>query len=233
MKPFRIFVGFDQVESVAYHVLCQSILSRSSVPITFCPINLSNLGEIYQRPRDPKQSNEFSFSRFLVPYLCDYDGWALFMDLDMLMRCDIKKLIDQCDDRFAVKVVKHDYMPSEETKYLGATQYQYPRKNWSSFILWNCSHPSNRTVRPHYVNTAPALDLHRFNWLKDDEIGELPVGWNWLVGEYSLNGFDKKEVKNVHFTVGGPYFREYNHVDFAEEWFDMKAQMANCKQRGE
>ena len=237
MTPFRIFIGYDPVEAVAYHTLCHSILSQSSVPVSITPINIRNLTDIYTRPRDPKQSNEFSFSRFLVPYLCEYEGWALFMDCDMMLRCDIKELLDYRDDRYAVKVVQHDYEPNDQIKYLNTKQYPYPRKNWSSVVLWNCAHPSNRTLNVHKVNTLSGLDLHRFTWLKDNEIGELPVTGNWLVGEYALGDeegqIQEKDVKNVHWTVGGPYFHEYQHVDFAEEWFDMKHQMTKCLQRTE
>jgi len=224
----RIFIGYDPVEAVAYHTLCHSILSRSTVPVSITPINRYSLKDIHTRAIDPKQSNEFSFTRFLVPYLAGYEGPALFMDSDMMLRCDIKELFDQFDGRYAVQVVKHDYEPNDKIKYLGTTQYTYPRKNWSSVMLFNCGHPSNRTLRPHWVDTASGLELHRFTWLKDAEIGELPVEWNWLVGEYVHSDQD---VKNVHWTVGGPYFKEYEHVDFSEEWFAMKAQMVNCKQR--
>lgn len=232
MKPLRIFIGYDPVEAAAYHTLCHSILSRASIPVAITPINLQNL-PMYQRKRDPKQSNEFSFSRFLVPYLCEYEGFALFLDCDQMLRCDVAELLEEFDDRYAVKVVKHDYEPHDNIKYLGTVQYKYPRKNWSSVVLWNCGHESNRKINPHYVNTAPALDLHRFTHLKDSEIGELPIGWNWLVGEYSLEGVDLKTIKNVHWTVGGPYFKEYEHADFADEWFIERKLMNRIVQRQE
>jgi len=229
----RIFIGYDPVEAVSYHTLCHSILSQSSVPVSITPINLYNLGHIHKRARDSKQSNEFSFSRFLVPYLCGYEGPALFMDCDMMLRCDIKELFDLADSRYAVQVVKHEYTPSEKVKYLGAVQYEYPRKNWSSVVLWNCGHPSNRTVRPHWVNTATGLELHRFTWLKDAEIGELDAGWNFLVSEYSLEHFAKDRVKNVHWTNYCPWLRDFEHVDFSDEWFEMKAMMVKAVQNDE
>lgn len=237
MKPLQIFIGYDPVESVAYHVLTHSIMSRATVPVSITPISTRHLHGIYTRPRDPKQSNEFSFSRFLVPHLMDRQGWALFMDLDMLVLTDIKKLFDLAkeDPTKAVYVVKHDYVPRGTTKYLGNTQYPYPRKNWSSVVLFNCGHPANRTLTPEYVNTAPALDLHRFTHIADSDIGELPITWNWLVGEYPLGykGVQKKDVCNAHFTVGGPWFKEYEHVDFSDEWFAEKSQMTYCLQRDE
>lgn len=229
MTPFKIFIGYDPVESVAWHTLTHSILARSSIPVAFVPINIANLKNIYSREKDPKQSNEFSFSRFLVPFLCAYEGYALFMDCDMMLRTDIADILDtttQQPDK-AVYVVKHTYTPNNEIKYLGHVQYQYPRKNWSSVVLWNCGHPKNKIVTPDFVNFAPALNLHRFTWLDDENLGELDVRWNWLVGEYTD---PPKDVKNVHWTVGGPYFDEYRDVDFSEEWFEEKNKMSYCLQ---
>lgn len=232
MTPFKIFIGYDPVESVAWHTLAHSILSRSSIPVSFIPVNIRNLKEIYKRQRDPKQSNEFSFSRFLVPYLSNYEGYALFMDCDMMLRTDIaelEKVIDEQPGK-AVYCVQHSYKPHDTVKYLDTVQYEYPRKNWSSVVLWNCAHPSNKVVDADFVNNAAALDLHRFTWLKDEEIGELDVRWNWLVGEYAN---PPEDVKNVHWTVGGPYFKEYENVDFSEEWFEERALMNHCMQRSE
>jgi hypothetical protein len=228
----KVFIGFDQVESVAWHTMAHSIFTRSSRPIALIPINLSNLKNIYTRERDPKQSNEFSFTRFLVPYLNNYEGYAIFFDCDMMLRTDINEIFDVVtrDPGKAVYVVKHDYEPKNEIKFLNTTQYKYPRKNWSSVILWDCSHPSNKSVTPEYVNSASAMELHRFLWLKDDEIGELDIRWNWLVGEYTS---PPNDVKNIHWTIGGPYFTEYNKVDFSSEWFLEKDKINFCKQRND
>jgi hypothetical protein len=225
-------VGYDAVESVAWHTMVHSVLARSSSPVAIVPINLANLKGIYKRPRDPKQSNEFSFSRFLVPYLCGYQGYAAFFDCDMMLRTDVTKLFDEADldPVKAVHVVKHDYEPKDDVKYLNTVQYKYPRKNWSSVVVWNCGHPANRKVTPDFVNTASAMDLHRFTWLKDDEIGALNVRWNWLVGEYANPPSD---VHNVHWTVGGPYFDEFRDADFAHEWFEERDRMGFCLQRSE
>lgn len=227
-ETLHIFVGFDQVESVAYHTLCHSILSRASMPIAFHPIKQSLLKNIYTRKHDPKQSNEFSFSRFFVPYLMGFRGWAVFMDLDMLFRksTDIKELYELRDESKAVLVCKHEYKPTTSTKYLGTVQYPYPRKNWSSFMLFNCDHRDCRKLTPNYINTAPALDLHRFKWTDDESIGELPLEWNWLVGEYKYN----PKAKNVHFTIGGPYFEEYSHCDYSDEWFTERSLMLHALQ---
>jgi hypothetical protein len=225
----RVFIGYDKVESVAWHTMAHSILERSSRPIAIIPLYLGNLKNIYNREPDPRQSNEFSFTRFLVPYLSDFDGYSVFFDCDMMLRVDINEILDvvKSQPNKAVYVVKHDYSPKNKIKFLNQVQYQYPRKNWSSVVLWNCSHPSNKAVTPDYVNTATAMELHRFKWLKDDEIGELDVRWNWLVGEYSN---PPNDVKNVHWTVGGPYFYEYKDADFSDEWFFEHDKMQNCDQ---
>lgn len=226
----KVFIGFDPVESVAWHTMAHSIYSRSSRPVALIPINLTNLKGIFTRPRDAKQSNEFSFTRFLVPYLSDYKGYALFFDCDMMLRTDIAEIFNEVDKDpgKAVYVVKHDYTPRDDIKYLNTVQYQYPRKNWSSVVVWDCTHPSNRRVTPEFVNSASAMELHRFLWLQDEEIGQLNVRWNWLVGEYDEPPSD---VKNVHWTVGGPYFHEYSKADFAHEWFAESARMSHCLQR--
>jgi hypothetical protein len=220
----NIMIGFDQRESVAFHTLVHSILSHSSKPVSITPICLANLNGIYKREPDPKQSSEFSFSRFLTPYLSNYEGWSLFLDCDMLIRTDINELFDLLDPEKAVMVIKHDYTPSTGTKFLQEVQYQYPRKNWSSVMLFN--NKKCKMLTPEYINNAPALDLHRFNWLDDKLIGDLPVEWNHLVGEYAPNPC----AKNVHWTIGGPYFNEYNNVEFSEEWRAEYRKMTHCDQ---
>lgn len=222
----HVYIGFDSKEVVAYHVLSQSILEKSSIPVSFTPIVLDNLGKIFTRERNALQTTEFSFSRFLVPYLSNYEGWSLFADCDMLMRTDIAKLWELRDDRYAAMCVKHDYVPKVETKFLGQVQTKYEKKNWSSVILFN--NAKCRKLDPGYVNTATGLELHQFKWLESEElIGELPPTWNWLVNEYEHN-----EAANlVHFTDGGPYFDEYKNDDYAQEWFDARERVLYVKQR--
>lgn len=221
-----IYVGFDSKEVIAHHVLSQSILEKSTVPVRITPINLANLGGIFTRERNALQSTEFSFSRFLTPYLSNYQGWSLFMDCDMLARADIAELWEMRDDRFAAMCVKHDYQPKVETKFLGQTQTKYEKKNWSSLILFN--NARCRALTPDFVNTATGLQLHQFKWLdSDDQIGELPVTWNYLVNEY-----EKRDDANiVHFTDGGPYFEEYKDDDYSDEWFAAKERMMAVQQR--
>ncbi len=195
----RLFIGFDQAEAVAYHTMVQSIIEKTTIPVSITPVKQSML-PMYNRERCPNQSNEFSFTRFLVPYLCDYTGWAIFMDCDMLLRTDLNELWELRDPTKSVQVVMHDYTPKNKTKYLGNTQHSYPRKNWSSVMMFNCSHYDCKKLTPDYVNTAKPKELHRFEWTDDRYIGSLPTEWNWLVGEYEHN----EGTKNIHWTVGGP-----------------------------
>ena len=227
MKTLKIFIGYDPKEAVAFHVLCHSLLERSSKPISIVPINLRNLKKLYSRKHDQRQSNEFSFSRFLVPYLCNYEGFGIYMDCDMLALGDISTVLDDIDDSHAVSVVKHDYESKVKVKYLGNKQYSYPRKNWSSFIVWNCAHQANNAVNLDFIGNAEAATLHRFLWLKDEEIGELSVNWNWLVGEYD-NPTD--DIKVLHWTLGGPYFDEYSNTEFSDKWRKEFESMTFCKQ---
>ena len=222
----RVFIGFDSKEVVAYHVLCQSILDHASVPVWFVPIALNNLGGIFTRERNQLQSTEFSFSRFLVPYLSQFQGWSLFMDCDMLFRRDIAELWALRDDSYAVMCCKHDYQPKEETKFFGQVQTKYEKKNWSSVMLFNNAQCT--ALSADYVNSATGLQLHQFKWLdSDDRIGSLPLAWNHLVGVYDYD----PAAANVHFTEGGPYFADYADSDYADEWFRARDRVNHVGER--
>ena len=211
----NIFIGYDSKEKAAFSTLTYSILQNSTKPVAITPIALNNIKDDFVRERNSLSSTEFSFSRFIIPHLMNYQGWAVFMDCDMLMRTDINELWRQRDDKYAVQVVKHNYVPKHNKKFLGQTQTAYDKKNWSSVMLMNCKKCTQLT--PDYVNKASGLELHQFKWLETEElIGGLPLEWNWLVGEYTK----KEEVKNVHFTEGGPWFADYNKVDYADEWLE-------------
>lgn len=209
-----VFIGYDRVETVAYHVLSHSIISRSSLPVAITPINQRNLKGHYWRPRGEFDSNEFSNSRWLVPHLMDFDGWAIWMDADMLMLEDIAELWEQRDDRYAVMVKKHNHQPNEDIKFLGQQQTKYNRKNWSSLVMFNCAKCTPLTK--YVVNTSPGLWMHQFQWLPDDQIGEIHGNWNLLVG------YDKpvRDPKLVHYTTLGPWHdREGNTpIDYRGEW---------------
>jgi len=212
----RVFIGYDPVETVAWHTFAHSILRQSSIPVALVPVNIRNLGGIFTRPRDAKQSNEFSFTRFLVPHLSGYTGLSVFFDCDMLLRCDIAELLEVPKQQpgKAVYVVKHDYQPRDDIKYLNTVQYRYPRKNWSSVILFNCAHPSNRVLTPDFVNNATGREFHTFTWLQDSEIGDLSPGWNFLVGHTKHN----IKPRLMHFTDGGPWFDHMRDIPFAGWW---------------
>ena len=211
----NIFIGYDSKEKVAYNVLSHSIIQNSTKPVAITPIALNHLKDDFVRERNALSSTEFSFSRFMIPHLMNYQGWALFMDCDMLMFEDISKLWRMRDDRYAIQVCKHDYTPKTDTKFLGQVQTKYETQNWSSFMLMNCKKCNELT--PDYVNSATGLQLHQFKWLEsDDLIGDLPLEWNWLVDEPGYN--TKSKVNNIHFTKGGPWFKEYANCSYSETW---------------
>jgi lipopolysaccharide biosynthesis glycosyltransferase len=212
----RIFVGYDSREAVAYHVLSHSILSRASEPVEIAPLMLSQLKKVFWRESHPLQSTDFSFSRFLVPLLCEYQGWALFCDSDMLMLDDVASVWAERDENFAVQVVKHDHKPSESKKFLDQSQSKYEKKNWSSVMLFN--NARCKALTTDYVNTATGLELHQFKWLKDDSlIGDLPARWNHLV-DYDPE-LPQDDVSFLHYTEGGPYFDAYKNCGYADLWF--------------
>lgn len=221
MQSLKIFVGYDSREDIAWQVCRHSIL-RHSNKVTPIPLRLPNLRElqIYTRPADTA-TTEFSLSRFLTPYLSSQSGWSIFVDCDFLFTTDVAKLVESFDDRKAVYVVQHDYTPRYGVKMDGQAQTTYPRKNWSSFIAFNGAHPDVRGLTPDVVNSASAAFLHRFAWVtNDDDIGQLPVAWNFLVGEYDKPA----EVPfAIHYTNGGPWFSEWQDVDFADLWLAEKA----------
>jgi len=224
----RVFIGYDPREAVTYSVLAHSINARASRPVTIIPLALSQLDGLMWRERNPLQSTDFSFSRFLAPYLAGFEGWALFMDCDMLVLDDIANLWKLRDDRYAVMCVHHDHDPGEDVKFLGAPQTKYEKKNWSSVMLFNCAKCTALT--PEYVNTASGLELHRFQWLEsEDLIGEIPHRWNHLV-DYDPP-LPVEQVSNLHYTIGGPYFEEYRDCGYADPWHAERDDMLRCDQR--
>ena len=209
------FIGYDSKEKVAFNTLAYSILRNSTKPVSITPIYLPNLRDDFVRERNNLSSTEFSFSRFIVPHLMNYKGWGVFMDCDQLMLGDIAELWRLRDDKYAVQLCKHNYTPKEDKKFLGQVQTKYEKKNWSSFMLMNCNKCHELT--PDYVNSATGLQLHQFKWLEsEDLIGDLPLEWNWLVDEPGYN--TKSKVNNIHFTKGGPWFKEYAHCSYSETW---------------
>ena len=217
----NIYVGFDQKEAVAYHVFCQSLIDNSSLPLKISPIALKNLQKYDEKHTD--RSNDFVYSRFLIPFLNNFNGWALFVDGDMICQSDIKELFDLRDDSKAVMVVKHNYETKQEKKYLGNINENYPRKNWSSVILWNCNHSKHKILTPTFVSEQTGKFLHRFSWLEDKDIGELPLEWNWLAIEYE----DNTKAKIIHYTLGTPCFSDYKNTAMAEIWYKYYSRLNN------
>lgn len=193
------------------------MIDCASVPVEFLPLAINTLANYRETHTDG--SNKFIYSRFLTPYLNQFDGWAIFADGDMICLEDINQLWDLRDERYAVMVAKHDYQTKVTTKYFGNKNENYPRKNWSSLILWNCAHPANRILDPAFVQSQPGSYLHRFSWLKDDEIGSLPLEWNWLAIEYPVN----PQAKLIHYTLGTPCLKDYAQTDMANYWKDAYA----------
>jgi lipopolysaccharide biosynthesis glycosyltransferase len=218
MNKFDIYIGWDSREPIAYDVAKKTLLERASIPVEVHAIKLPELVEkgAYTREVDPLASTEFTYSRFFTPWLAGYKGWALFCDCDFLFLDDIAKLTEYLDPSKAVLCVKHDYTPKATVKMDGKVQTNYPRKNWSSFMLFNCEHPSTKTLTPEVINSQTGAYLHRMQWAADDEIGALPERWNWL------EGWNEKPATGtpgaVHFTNGGPWFKDWQNVDYGDLW---------------
>ena len=213
----KIFIGWDSRETEAYKVCVKSLKKYASQELDITPIVKDTLIETaeYYRPQPEAGSVEFTYTRFLVPYLTNYDGWALFIDCDFLFTRDVSELFDMTNDKYALMCAKHDYVPKNSIKMDGQKQVSYPRKNWSSCILWNCGHPANIILNPDVVSKESGAFLHRFYWLPDESIGDIPLEWNWLEGEY-----DKPDTPPaaIHFTNGGPWFENYQNTDYADLW---------------
>ena len=221
-----IFIGYDPREAIAYHVCANSIIRHSSQPVAFAPLALNILKDYKEQHTDG--SNHFIYSRFLVPHLMGYNGWAIFMDGDMLIRSDITELFDLREEDKAVMVVKHKYQTKMTTKYLGSKNENYPCKNWSSVILWNWSHPANKKVTPQFVQESSGSQLHRFTWLKPEQVGQLPIEWNWLPDEYGAN----PGAKLCHYTLGTPNFHEFATTPMGDEWHRERILTDYCEQHG-
>jgi lipopolysaccharide biosynthesis glycosyltransferase len=224
MKPIPVFVGYDPREAIVYHVCVNSIIRHASSPVSIIPLAL-NVFQEYKETHDDG-SNHFIYTRFLVPYLMDFNGKAIFIDGDMIVRDDIKKLYSLLEGGQDVAVVKHDYQTSQSKKYLGNPNHDYPRKNWSSVIVWNCGNWPNRILTPDYVQQQSGSFLHRFSWLSDDRIQALPPEWNWLPDEYGVN----HDAKILHYTLGAPCFVDYATTPMSDAWHKERILTQHCHQ---
>ena len=225
MTPIPVFVGYDPREAIAYHTCVNSIIRHASQPVAIIPIAL-NLFQDYKETHTDG-SNHFIYTRFLVPHLMGFKGWAIFIDGDMIIRGDIVELWNLRELDKDVMVVKHDYQTCMPVKYLGAKNEDYPRKNWSSVILWNCNSFPNRQLTPEFVQKSSGSFLHRFSWLDDDRIGDLPPEWNWLPDEYGPN----LNAKLLHYTLGAPCFQEFADTPQGNEWHRERILTEYCQQR--
>ena len=224
----KIFVGWDSREEDAYKVCVHTIKKHASKDVEIIPLKRDELIKdgLYTRDEGGNVSTEFAYTRFFTPYLAGYKGWALFIDCDFLFTRDVAELFSLAEPQYAVMCVQHDYTPSAAIKMDGQKQVAYPRKNWSSCVLWNCGHPANAIITPDIVNTETGAFLHRFQWLSDNLIGELPLEWNWLEGEYEK----PDEIPAViHYTNGGAWFKECQDVDYAQEWLDALQEASECE----
>jgi len=225
MKPIPVFIGYDPREAIAFHVCANSIIRQASRPVCIIPLALNLFQDYTETHTDG--SNQFIYSRFLVPHLMDYTGWAIFIDGDMIVRGDIVELWDLQNPYNDVMVVKHDYKTRMPVKYLGSKNEDYPRKNWSSVILWNCNSHPNRKLTPDFIQQATGAQLHRFSWVDDKRIGELPPEWNWLPDEYGPN----LDAKLLHYTLGAPCFQEFADTPQGNEWHRERILTDYCLQR--
>ncbi len=224
MKPIPVFVGYDPREAIAYHVCCNSIIRNASAPVAIVPVALNLFSEYKETHTDG--SNNFIYTRFLVPWLMGWSGKAIFIDGDMIVRGDIIELYESLSMGQDVAVVKHDYRTKQTEKYMGAKNEDYPRKNWSSVIVWNCNSFPNRKLTPEFVMASTGAFLHRFSWLDDDRIQALPPEWNWLPDEYGANS----DAKLLHYTLGTPCFHEYADTPQNEEWHRERIFTEYCQQ---
>lgn len=217
MEEIRLFIGCDQREAVGMHTFLQSLLETSGRHLLSVSFLTEGMGRDLGIVTDG--TNAFSKIRFAVPYLCHFRGSAIFLDgADMLMRCDLKALWDLRDHWKAVQVCKHDYKTKADRKYIGtdleAENQDYPRKQWSSVVIWQCDYSAHQKLTPDFIASQPGSYLHRFSWLPDERIGDLPLEFNHLVGERP----ESEEAKIAHFTLGIPGFSYYAECDYSMEW---------------
>jgi lipopolysaccharide biosynthesis glycosyltransferase len=219
-----VFIGYDPREAAVFHVCANSIIRNASQPVQIIPVALNLFKDYKEIHQDG--SNHFIYTRFLVPYLMDWTGHAIFIDGDMIVRDDITKLWSMRDPSKDVQVIKHDYRTRMPVKYMGAKNEDYPRKNWSSVIIWNCNSFPNRRLTPDYVMKSTGKHLHRFEWLDDARIGELPIEWNWLPDEFGPN----ENAKLLHYTLGAPCFHEFVDTPMNEVWHKERELTNYCQQ---
>lgn len=212
VKSVRIFCGYDEREAIGFHVFCDSVLRHASIPVEIIPVN----HRLAQATDRGDSSTQFNYARFLVPYLSGFVGHSIWMDgADMLAVGDVAQLWDLRDFSYAVKVVKHDYTPRQAVKFFDQPNRAYPRKNWSSVMLFWNDHYACRGLQPHIVAQHTGEFLHRLEWVKDKLIGELPREWNVLAGEDNQSDAPKL----IHYTNGIPAVPGFSGTEYAAQWW--------------
>lgn len=233
----KVYIGYDTREREAFDVAIGSICDTAS-PLMVTPLLKHRLeaagllyrpttfvnGQYFDVISKAPMATQFANSRFLTPILAQ-TGWALFMDCDVVALASVRDVFELADQRKAVMVVKHQQVVTEDYKMDGQVQTRYPRKNWSSVMMFNCDHPANRSLTVQMINTLPGRDLHAFSWLRDDQIGELPPEWNWLVG------VQPKPVnpKIAHFTLGGPWLPKWSEREHDDIWLEARKRVQGMR----
>lgn len=215
----QIFIGYDKREAKAYDVCKFSIEQVSDIKINKL---FSKDIETYNRDWGEPQSTDFTFTRFWVPQLSNYEGWSFFVDCDFVFLADPLEILENVDESKAAYVVQHPgYIPNSQIKMDGIAQHRAYRKNWASFILFNNSHPKNKRLTTEFLNNhRPGLDFHQLRWLDDEDIGALPLEWNCLDDYYYL-----ENPKAIHYTDGGPWFDNYKETMYSNIWNELNEKM--------
>ena len=231
-----IYIGYDEREPEAWEVCAYTLKKYASGAVNIQPLNLDKLeaqglmtrewskkdGQMYDKISKAPMATKFAISRFLVPII-HQTGWAVFMDCDMIFQNDIYEIEKYLDDNYPVMCVHHDHQPTESVKMDNQIQTSYPKKNWSSVMAFNCDHPANNNLTLRAVNKHAGRDLHGFCWLHDDEIGELPREFNWLV-----NVQEKPENPVIcHYTLGGPWFPDWDAQPYDDLWINEQSEWIN------
>ena len=233
MINFNVYIGYDAREETAARVCAYSIKQRTDkrLPPDIWFLKSENI-DTYQRPAEPNQSTDFTYTRFMIPSMEMYGAsgcrYSVFCDCDFLFQSDILDLVLSVDKTKAVSVVKHPpYVPHSDVKMDGIPQHSMKRKNWASLIVFNNAHPANRALTPDYVNTVmPGRKLHQFDWLDDNDIGSIPLEWNTLDDYYLL-----ENPKAIHYTDGGPWFENYQNTMYSQRWLDEYNEYTNSKRK--
>ena len=183
MVPLRVFIGVDKRQPLGYTVCQSSIARNASVPVAITPLLIDQL------PITRRGLTDFTFTRFLVPYLCGYEGVGVFLDADIIVRCDIAELFSLADEHHSVQVSRGPH-----------------RFEWPAVMLFNADRC--RDLTPEYIETGEPFS---FDW---GTVGDIPPEYHHIVG-YDA---PRRDAKVVHYTAGVPEFQEVGACEHASEW---------------